>query len=176
MSEQAPAEPKRSDVLKQVEGEYFLDYAIFTGAVREYVSRTLEMQFRSDPTDWHRRLFLIAVFREEYSTYEDLGALLAPSANAFARCARNSEYPKKNSRPARRCTAITLGASNGESATSESWRLAGWLRLFTRLSRISLHRFGTSRAAEGSGWRWVISECVGRSGSRRGSCLENSST
>src|SRR3954465_6312804 len=68
--------PKRAEILKQIEGDFFLDYAIFTGAIREYVARTLEEQYGRNENDWHRRLFLIAVYREEYTAYEDLGALL----------------------------------------------------------------------------------------------------
>jgi hypothetical protein len=63
-------------VLRQVEGDYLLDYAIFTGAMREYVTCTLEERFLADKSDLHRRMFLLVAYREEYSAYEDLGAML----------------------------------------------------------------------------------------------------
>ena len=67
---------ERRTVLRTLEGPYLLDYAMFTGAMREYVAHALEERFRSDQSDLHRRMFLLAVYREEYSAYEDLGAIL----------------------------------------------------------------------------------------------------
>lgn len=66
----------KREVLRNVEGDYLLDYAIFTGAIRVYVTRSLEEHFLKDKNDLHRRMFLLAVYREEYSAYEDLGAML----------------------------------------------------------------------------------------------------
>jgi hypothetical protein len=66
----------KRDVLRNIEGDYLLDYAAFTGAVRVYVTQGLEEHFTKDKNDLHRRMFLLAVFREEYSAYEDLGAML----------------------------------------------------------------------------------------------------
>jgi hypothetical protein len=66
----------KREVLRNLEGDYLLDYAIFTGAVRVYVTQGLEEHFAKDKNDLHRRMFLRAVFREEYSAYEDLGAML----------------------------------------------------------------------------------------------------
>jgi len=66
----------KREVLRSLEGDYLLDYAAFTGAVRVYVTQGLEAHFAKDKNDLHRRMFLLAVFREEYSAYEDLGAML----------------------------------------------------------------------------------------------------
>lgn len=66
----------KREVLRRVEGDYLLDYAIFTGAMRVYVTRSLEEHFAKDKNDVHRRMFLLAVYREEYSAFEDLGAML----------------------------------------------------------------------------------------------------
>jgi len=66
----------KRDVLRRIEGDYLLDYAIFTGVARVYVTRTLEECFIKEKNDLHRRMFLLAVYRDEYSAYEDLGALL----------------------------------------------------------------------------------------------------
>jgi hypothetical protein len=66
----------KREVLRNIEGDYLLDYAVFTGAVRGYVTQGLEEHFAKDKNDIHRRMFLLAVFREEYSAYEDLGAML----------------------------------------------------------------------------------------------------
>lgn len=66
----------KREVLRNLEGDYLIDYALFTGAVRVYVTQSLEEHFSKDKNDLHRRMFLLAVFREEYSAYEDLGALL----------------------------------------------------------------------------------------------------
>ena len=63
-------------VLSQIEGDYLVDYALFTGALREYLTRTIEERFKADPNDVHRRFFTLAVFHQEYSAYEDLGAML----------------------------------------------------------------------------------------------------
>jgi hypothetical protein len=62
------------EVLGRIEGDYFYDYAAFTGTQREYVVRALEAQFKTEPNDLHRRAFMLAVYREEYTAYEDLGA------------------------------------------------------------------------------------------------------
>jgi hypothetical protein len=43
------------------------DYAMFTGAVRQYVAKTLEQNFRLDPSDLHRRLCIIGLYKEEYA-------------------------------------------------------------------------------------------------------------
>lgn len=66
----------KRQVLRDIEGDYLLDYAVFTGALRVYVTQGLEEHFAKDKNDLHRRMFLLAVFREEYSAYEDLGAML----------------------------------------------------------------------------------------------------
>jgi hypothetical protein len=59
-----------------LDAHYFADYAIFTGAVRTYVARTLEQAFRADPNDAHRRLCAVGLYKEEFAAYEDLGAFL----------------------------------------------------------------------------------------------------
>src|SRR5262250_1177451 len=62
--------------LVQIEPLYFLDYAIFTGAVRHYASRTLEEAFKADPSPLRRRLHFVNLVKEEYAAYEDAGAML----------------------------------------------------------------------------------------------------
>lgn len=64
------------EVLRRVEGDYLFDYATFAGAMRTYITTSLEENFKKDKSDPHRRLFLLAVYREEYSAFEDLGAML----------------------------------------------------------------------------------------------------
>jgi hypothetical protein len=64
------------DVLGRIEGNYFYDHATFTGTLREYVVRALESQYKSAPNDLHTRAFMLNVYREEYTSYEDLGAFL----------------------------------------------------------------------------------------------------
>ena len=68
-----------AEVLAQLDPLYFLDYAIFTGAVRHYASKTLEEAFRADPNPLRRRLHFVNLLKEEYAAYEDAGAML----NAF---------------------------------------------------------------------------------------------
>ena len=63
-------------VLSQFEGDYFLDYAVFTGTIREYISAALEEQFNREPNDLHRRAYTLGIYREEYTAYEDLGAFI----------------------------------------------------------------------------------------------------
>src|SRR5688500_12769409 len=63
-------------VLAQIEGEYFFDYATFRGTLRDYVVHALEAQFQAEPNDLHRRAFMLALYREEYTSYEDIGAFL----------------------------------------------------------------------------------------------------
>jgi len=67
------------ETLAQLDPLYFLDYAVFTGAVRQYASKTLEEAFRADPNPLRRRLHLLNLVKEEYAAYEDAGAVL----NAF---------------------------------------------------------------------------------------------
>lgn len=38
----------RRGVLRNIEGDYLLDYALFTGAVRVYVTQGLEEHFRKE--------------------------------------------------------------------------------------------------------------------------------
>lgn len=64
------------DTLAQIEPLYFLDYAIFTGAVRHYASGTLEEAFKADPNPLRRRLHFVNLVKEEYAAYEDAGAML----------------------------------------------------------------------------------------------------
>jgi len=64
------------ETLAQIEPLYFLDYALFTGAVRHYASRTLEEAFKADPNDRRRRLHFVNLVKEEYAAYEDAGAML----------------------------------------------------------------------------------------------------
>ncbi len=64
-------------VLRNVDGDYLFDYALFTGALREYVMHTLEGVFKQDHNSFHRRLYILNLYREEYFAYEDLGAMLA---------------------------------------------------------------------------------------------------
>lgn len=64
------------ELLAQLDPFYFLDYALFTGAVRHHASLTLEGAFKADPNPLHRRLHFINLLKEEYAAYEDAGALL----------------------------------------------------------------------------------------------------
>jgi len=64
------------ETLAHIEPLYFLDYALFTGAVRHYASRTLEEAFKADPNDRRRRLHFVNLVKEEYAAYEDTGAML----------------------------------------------------------------------------------------------------
>jgi len=67
------------NTITQLDPLYFLDYALFTGAVRHYASRILEEAFKADPNPLRRRLHLVNLVKEEYAAYEDVGAVL----NAF---------------------------------------------------------------------------------------------
>ena len=62
--------------LTGIEGDYFFDYAVFGGALRTYVASALEAQYLREPSEMHRRAFILALYREEYTAYEDLGAFL----------------------------------------------------------------------------------------------------
>jgi hypothetical protein len=66
------------EVLHDIEGDYFFDYAFFTGSMREYTVRSLEdtLKREREPSDYLKRMFMLAVFREQYTAYEDLGAFL----------------------------------------------------------------------------------------------------
>lgn len=63
-------------VHRDLDVHYFSDYALFTGAVRQYVAKTLFEAFKADPNDWHRRLVIVGLYKEEFAAYEDLGAIL----------------------------------------------------------------------------------------------------
>jgi hypothetical protein len=67
---------EREQVHKDLDVHYFADYAMFTGAIRQYLAKTLEEAFKADPNDLHRRLCILGLYKEEYAAYEDLGALL----------------------------------------------------------------------------------------------------
>jgi hypothetical protein len=80
-----------SQVLAEIEGDYFLDYALFTGSMREYTVRALEQVINGEvnPSDYHRRMFMLAIYREQYTAYEDLGAFL----NGFLRHHQSPDKP-----------------------------------------------------------------------------------
>jgi len=63
-------------VHEQLDPNFFTDYALFSGAVRHYVSKTIEDSFRQDPNETHRRLYIIGLYKEEYAAYEDMGAIV----------------------------------------------------------------------------------------------------
>jgi len=67
---------RREEVLAGLEPLYFLDYALFTGAVRHYASITLEGVFKADRSPLRRRLHFVNLLKEEYAAYEDVGAFL----------------------------------------------------------------------------------------------------
>jgi hypothetical protein len=75
-NEPAPALFTVSEIVARVQGDYLFDYAAFSGTLREYVVAALEMQFKNEPNDLHRRAFALGVYREEYTAYEDLGAFM----------------------------------------------------------------------------------------------------
>ncbi len=69
-----------ADTLAQLDPLYFLDYTLFTGAVRHYAALVLEKAFKEGGQKDHlRRLHLVNLLKEEYAAYEDAGAIL----NAF---------------------------------------------------------------------------------------------
>ncbi len=68
--------PTVATVVEQIQGDYFLDYALFSGSIRHYIARTLEDDWKRNPSDAASRFFSVAIYREEYTAYEDAGALL----------------------------------------------------------------------------------------------------
>ena len=72
MQRQAP----HVKVHEQLDPRFFADYALFSGALRHYVAKSLEDLFKQDRNDAHRRLYVVSIYREEYAAYEDMGAIL----------------------------------------------------------------------------------------------------
>ena len=85
----------QEEVYRQLDPEYYLDYAAFAGALRHYTAKTLGDCFHAeskqeDPCRRHRRLYAVGLVKEEYAAYEDLGAVLL----AFLRWrSGHIEYP-----------------------------------------------------------------------------------
>jgi hypothetical protein len=72
---------KPEEVYPQLDPEYFFDYCAFTGALRHYVALTLHKTYVAsdspgDPQAKERRLLIASLYREEYTAYEDMGALV----------------------------------------------------------------------------------------------------
>ncbi len=67
----------RESVHERIDPQWFYDYATFSGMFRHYAAKSLEVEFQRDANDFHRRLYLIGLYREEYSAYEDIGAFLS---------------------------------------------------------------------------------------------------
>lgn len=70
-----------NEFYEQFDPRYFFDYTEFVGMLRYYVTQTLKEAFESDDTDAdsyqkHRRLFIAGLYKEEYASYEDMGAIL----------------------------------------------------------------------------------------------------
>ena len=68
-------------VYPQIDADYFLDYAVFSGALRHYTAKTLSDSFyakgrEKDLNQLLRRLFIVGLYKEEYAAYEDLGGFL----------------------------------------------------------------------------------------------------
>jgi len=66
----------RNAVHRDMDPRFFTDYALFSGAFRHYVGKSIEDEYRRSPNDIHKRLLIVGLYREEYSAYEDLGAVL----------------------------------------------------------------------------------------------------
>lgn len=64
-------------VHERIDPQWFFDYATFSGMYRHYAAKSLEIEFQRDANDFHKRLYLIGLYREEYSAYEDIGAILS---------------------------------------------------------------------------------------------------
>lgn len=63
-------------VQQEFDPHYFTDYALFSGALRHYIAKSLEQLYLSDRNDIRKRFFIIAIYQAEYAAYEDLGAML----------------------------------------------------------------------------------------------------
>lgn len=72
----SPGKVPHEEVHEQLDPHYFLDYALFGGALRHYVTKSIEDAFHADRNDLHRRFLILGVFKEEHAAYEDLGAIL----------------------------------------------------------------------------------------------------
>jgi len=67
----------KEQVHKDFDPHYFHDYAVFTGVLRHYVARSIEVLFRQDQNDMHKRLYVLGLVKEEYAAYEDIGAIFS---------------------------------------------------------------------------------------------------
>lgn len=85
-----PKKVPHEQVHQQLDPRFFLEYALFSGALRHYVTKSLEDTFHADPNHLHRRFFILGIFREEHAAYEDMGAILE-SLIRFRR--GNLKYP-----------------------------------------------------------------------------------
>ena len=65
-----------SAVHKEMDPHFFVDYALFSGAFRHYIAKSLEDEYHRNPNEVHKRLLVVGLYREEYSAYEDMGAIL----------------------------------------------------------------------------------------------------
>lgn len=74
--EKSPKKVPHEQIHQQLDSRFFIDYALFSGALRHYVTKSLEEGFHLYPNDLHRRFFVLGVFREEHAAYEDMGAIL----------------------------------------------------------------------------------------------------
>ena len=72
-------------VHERIDPQWFYDYATFSGMFRHYAAKSLEVEFQRDANDIHRRLYLIGLYREEYSAYEDIGAILSAFSIEYLR-------------------------------------------------------------------------------------------
>lgn len=64
------------DVLRRIEGRYFVGYLKPVGLARDYVADTLRDAMLRDPNEIRRRLHTVALVTQEYLAYEDAAALL----------------------------------------------------------------------------------------------------
>ena len=70
---------RADDILGEADPFYFLDYAVFTGSIRQQATKTLEEAFQRDQNPQnpiHQRLHGFNLLKEEYAAYEDVGAML----------------------------------------------------------------------------------------------------
>jgi hypothetical protein len=65
-----------SSVHQDMDPHFFTDYALFSGAFRYYIAKSIEDAYGRDQNDIHKRLLTVGLYREEYSAYEDMGAIL----------------------------------------------------------------------------------------------------
>lgn len=135
MSEHDPLPAEQA--IASLDPEFFFDYATVSGALRHYAAEALLEHHLANPNPLNRRFYALSLYREEYSAYEDLGALvrallLFRSGKTAWALAPLLDYREQEANVGRvfEENAIATGVELYQALKLDEWLPEGWADRF----------------------------------------------